>query len=381
MMNVVIFSDCSHSFVKPLAEGLANSFRKIGWNTAEYENGLYWLQGTSLVKVLFLDIVKLFANTLAWNRNLYVYRFWAMVSFWTNKRRKEVASADCIVVVCQSPTAFYRDNLARLEWLRENYPDIPVVLYESKYLPNQGWYSRIKRHPEGYYGLERFDWYLCGSLGNEFAFPRDLPKIYSLIGINLQHKTLCPEQKDFRALVDFPRKGYEAEREVQIAALEEAGVPYVELKGRYTIDEIRSIYRRTSIYFVSCRESFCLPVVEIQLCGGLIFAPYSRWLPAYFIGKDIYSAGNGKLGKNFHVYENDKAKLVKIITECKKNFNAENNIKTFAKDYPIFYEQDFQELNSFSDLISSRHITAQSHTGYPELNKWISLDDDALSVK
>lgn len=378
-MNIIIFSDNSHSFIKPISEGLSKTLKTLNCNVTLYYDGNNWLQATNPFKLLIYDISKFLKSLISLRFGLYTYRFFSIISFWTKKRKLEIANADCIIVVFQSPSVFYRASLPRIEFLRNKFPNIPIVSFESKFLPNQGWYGRIQKHKSGFFGLERFDWYLCGSLINEFAFPREIPKIYSLIGQNLIHPTLFPNQDEFTALIDFKRVGFEAERMMQIDALEELGIPYIELSGRYTNAEIRYIYSKTNIYFIACRESFGLPILEIQLCGGLIFTPYSHWVPAHFLNKDLYEKGHGDLGSNFYVYNNDKELLKLKVIEVMNRFDAEKNVESFKLEYPLYYTQDKQELSAFLNDVASHKITSMSHLNYAQYNKYISVVDDALS--
>jgi hypothetical protein len=119
-------------------------------------------------------------------------------------------------------------------------------------------------------GLNRYDWYLVVSVLSECPIPQG-PQPYSLVGLNLNDGTLNPQPKgEFRALIDFAQPGHENERSIQIAACERTRTPYTVLEGSYSLEEIREIYRQSSIYFVAHRESFGIPICEVQACGSYV---------------------------------------------------------------------------------------------------------------
>lgn len=376
-MKFVIFADKSYNYIKPVAIGLEKMLNEAGHETFLYNDGLFWLQKINPLKLLITDIYKLIQNIRHNNKNLFIYRFWNVITFYNKKRRKEISNCDCIIIVYNCPSVFYKTNIKRTEWLRKKF-NKPIVNYDLHYLPNQGWYKRIKESNPTNFGLERFDWYLTGSVVTEFALPKDIPQIYSLIGFDLRFNNLYPEQKDFIALLDFPRNGYEKERELQIKALKETNTQFIELKGRYTTEEIRSIYRKTSLYFISFRESFGLPIIELQLCGSLIFTPYKEWLPAHFLNKNIYDKGNGNLGSNFVIYNQDINILKNNIYAAKSQFNANANILNFKHEYPFYYSGNINELKRFCNKISNGEINSSNHRRFEQYNQFISLTDDII---
>lgn len=376
-MKFVIFSDRSYNYIKPVSEGLVKMLSKDGHECIVYQDGIYWLQKLNVFKVLFADIYRFFLNIRSGKKDLYIYRFLGLFSFMSRRKKKEILECDAIIIVLNCPTAFY-SYLPRIEELREFGK--PIVNYDLHYLPNQGWFKKIKEQNSHNFGLERYDWYLPGSLVTEYALPVDIPKIYSNIGFDLRSDNLYPEQKEFVALLDFSRYGYEAEREIQIRALKETNTPYVELKGRYTANDIRAVYRQSSIYFIACRESFGLPVIELQLCGCSIFTPYSNWLPAHFLGKDLHEAGDGTLGQNFFVYENNLETLKVQILELKKNHDYKLSVEKFKEDYPGYYSGNQVELREFINKLENKEITENSHKLYERYNSYISVTDDVCLV-
>lgn len=377
-MKFIIFGDSSYNYLKPMTNGLAEIIKDAGHECIVYHHGIYWLQEHNLFKMFFLDIYRLFRNLIAGKSNLYIYRFWNLLTFMNKKRKYELINCDCIIVVQNCPTIFYHKALPRIEkFLRIKY-DKPIINYDLHYMPNQGWYKKIIENEKSNYGLERFDWYLCASIVTEFALPSNIPQIYSNIGFNIGSKDLYPEQEEFLALLDFVRPGYEKERKIQIQALKETNTNYIELSGKYTTEEIRKIYRKSNMYFLAVRESFGLPILELQLCGCYIFTPYSKWAPAHFINKDLHKAGSGLLGDNFFIYDNDIDKLKEQILFLKKSFNADKVISNLRKDYPTYYSYDKSQFSDFIKKLQAGKINSKSHNEFKQYNALINMTDEVI---
>lgn len=375
-MKFVIFADKSYSYVRPISDGLHNTLHTEGHESVVLYNGIYWLNRMNLIKVLLMDIYRAFMNLFSWNRKKYIYRLFGLLTFNSNKTKRLLRDCDCIIVVNNCPSVFYSNTLNRLEALRSKY-NKPIVNYDFHYLPNQGWYKRITQD-SNHFGLERFDWYLPVGLVTEFAIPKQIPKIYSCIGMDIKKENLFPEQKEFKALVDFERRGYEQYRSLVINTLEKLDIPYIELKGRYTTEEIRAIYRQCSIYFVCSRESFGLPIAELQLCGCCILTPYKEWCPAHFIDKSPFESGTGELGSNFYFYDNNEEILRNQLLNIKATFDANQIMARFKKEYPDYYKINLDELRMFINKLKIGDINADSHQEYKEYNKLISIEDDIV---
>ena len=223
---------------------------------------------------------------------------------------RRVRACDVIVVVDTIPRAFLREPL-HVEALRREIPDTPIVLYDVFYLGTRGPWARWIRNgnpekwlPPGGYGLERFDWYLTASVVSEAALSREPQP--SVIGLTLDDGSLRAEPKEvFTALLDFEHPPRMKERAVQVLACQETNTPFEVLNGSYTIEEIRGVYRRSSVFFLSMRESFGLPICEVQACGAYVFTPYSNWQPSHWIKADPHLRA-GALSRNFVVYNNEK---------------------------------------------------------------------------
>jgi len=284
---------------------------------------------------------------------------------------------DAVIVVGHMPSAFMR-HFMRDSLLRQQLPDIPIVLYDLVYLPTRGSWMKYLREgspqhgiPDGgHFGLERYDYYLCVSVVSEYPLPPE-PNPYALIGVNLDDGSLYSDQnEDFVALLDFERSNHLEERRIQIEVLKETNTKYVQLSGSYPIEKIRAIYRKSSIYFLAHRESFGLPICELQACGSYIFTPYSEWCPSHWIKDDLSQPGAGQLSPNFVVYHNDKQKLIQEITRIKASFVPGEARKTFETYHPQLLRGNIAELKKFIDLLQAGKIHGKSHQNYPALSNF-----------
>lgn len=275
---------------------------------------------------------------------------------WNEKRKarflESLVAYDAIVVVSHLPAAYMRyflDDFA----VRDALGSKPLILYDLVYLPTRGGWGEALRHgnpslgvPDGgHFGIERYDWHFCVSVVSETAFPKE-PQPCTLIGLDINDGSLFPHQTEFRALIDFERPEFADERRVQLEAIERAGIPFTQLRGNYSSPDIRAIYRKSAVYFIAFRESFGLPICEIQACGGLVATPYKNWVPSHWIKEDLHQAGEGHLGANFLVYENDVDRLTEMLIREKETWNAEIVRENFIREYPQYFRGDTTSLAS-----------------------------------
>jgi hypothetical protein len=368
-MKIAILANDGATFVKPMADSLTKMFFEMADESIvhyigkEYLKSLavpqFWNNPLSYLKTVLIDIAKIIVTPFMGNR----YR--RRVLFVTYKElEKDISTSDVIIVVEHLPTAFLPS--LGIEELRRRF-SIPIILYDLVNLTL--WPDTIIRiQNQGGFGLERYDWYLYISNIGECPLPKFFDA-FSLIGVDLRGNTLYPGQKDFFAILDFPRKGFENERAIQIQALEETNTNYYQLDRLMTIEEIRKIYRKSCIFFLSFEETFGLPIVELQLCGSYIGTPYKKWAPSHYINKNVYEKGEGDLGKNFIVYNNDKETLKNRIIQIRSNYDPQAVIKEFADTYPHLYHGDSRELRKFIDLVKRGIIHADSHRSYDRFNQ------------
>jgi hypothetical protein len=274
---------------------------------------------------------------------------------------------DAVVITGHMPAAFMRgfwdDDL-----LRASLPETPIVLYDLVYLPTRGdWIKWLKVGnanlgiPDGnHYGMERYDWYLAASAVSEYPMPA-APQPLSIIGMNLDDGTLYPDQKDVTALLDFERTDHQIERDVQLRVLNDIGMRREVLSGTYPIDAIRSVYRRIAVYFIAHRESFGVPICELQACGSYVFTPYSDWVPSHWMKSDLHQPGRGDLTANFVVYRNDPFLLSQELRRVLSSYDGGAVRGRLLREQPALYYGDHDQLGDFIGRLRTGRIHAKSH--------------------
>jgi hypothetical protein len=293
--------------------------------------------------------------------------------------------ADLIVVVANVPGSFSPGLMPNVELLRARFPDVPIVNYDLHYLPTLDSWGRfllkgertqlaavdLRVFDKGQFGLERYDWYLMTSVGTEVPLPPG-PHPYSLIGVDIDDGTLFPDQRgQFRALIDFEqnRWRYPDFRKVQLEALELAGVEYEVLQGSYSIEEIRAIYRRTSIYFLASSEAFGFPICELQACGSLVFTPDMYWPASHWLGDNYYEKREPLLSPNFVLYENDPIRLSNRIRVAAASANPAAVRANLENYQSSMLHGDRNSLKRFLDRVSSGTIHSRLHREHANVGR------------
>ncbi len=367
-MKIAILSENRNGFIKPMSYGLQNMLSGLAVDSEVFEQGIAMVDHnqTHALKTRIRNGVKTMLNRLKPNR----YELSQQVSAAQVKAfEKRLQEFDLVVVVSPIPKCFDGAQLCGIERLRRQL-DVPIVLYQNYYLgTRKDWIARIlaNRAKGVGFGLERYDWYLAASIVSDHPLCRQDHPV-SVIGHDLRDEQLRITPKgEFRVLLDFARPGCETQRQIQIRALQEAGIGYTELKGRYSHAQIRALYRSHSALMMASRESFGLPIVENQLCGNVIFTPFAHWAPSHFIDKSEYQAGEGKLGGNFVVYDDDVQLLVELLKKQREGFDPERNLAQFIADYPHLYQGNLSALRTFVSEVEQGKITARSHQQYQSL--------------
>jgi len=290
-----------------------------------------------------------------------------------------------VVVVANVPLSFSRVAMPNIELLRRLLPSIPIVNYDLHYLPTIVKWGRAILNGEdagltdadmqgierGVLGMDRYDWYLMVSTASELPMPPGAQPC-SVIGIHLDDGSLYPAQNgELRALIDFAqeRNDYPSYRAKQIDGLERAGIPYEILDGTYTAAEIRAIYRRTGIFMLAHRESFGLPICELQACGSLIFTPHASWAGAHWMKDDPASPGPGAHSPNFRIYDNDIGVLTAQLEDAKRTFDPARVVDTFNEYQPQLFRGDSAALLLFLGLLRRGEIHARLHSEHALLGK------------
>jgi hypothetical protein len=355
-MRIAILGDRERGYVEPMAEGLQRMMRKAGVESQLLYDGI---ERFSRIPMPFRRYVQdRSTGHLARNTLRYLKTIPSSYQFVSELRK-----FDAVVMVNSIARAFLTDFFCD-EAVRAMLPDVPIVLYDVFYLPTRGPWGRWLKEgkPEvgvttsGNWGLDRYDWYLVASVISECPMPQG-PQPYSLIGLNLEEETLRPEPKaEFRALIDFAQPGHEKQRSIQISGCEKTRTKYTVLEGSYSLSEIRTIYRQSSIYFVAHRESFGLPVCEVQACGAYVFTPYSNWCPSHWLKPDIFQEGPGILPPNFVVYNNELETLVSKIERIKQDYDPRAVFDSLLQQHPQHYYGNQAELERFLTLLEKREI-------------------------
>jgi len=364
-MKVAILGNRELGYVRPMAEGLKRMFSDINVTAELFYDGHGQLAKVQPALRQYLGK----ASQGSAIKNTLKYFIREAPSFYPFLQ--QLRRFDVIIVVNSIAGAFLKEFF-RDEALRYWLPQIPIVLYDVFYLPTRGpWGKWLKEgNPDmgvfrsGNWGLERYDWYLVSSVVSECPLPKGRQP-YSLIGLNLADSSLRVEpKKEFTALIDFEFPEHMSERAIQILACDKANVKYLTLHGRYSMQDIRSIYRQCSIYFLAHRESFGLPICELQVCGSYVFTPYSKWCPAHWIKGDLAQPGPGDLSPNFITYNNDLDRLISELCRVRSSYDPYEVVNRLNSYHPQLHYGDVKELEKFVQLIESGEISSKSHEQY-----------------
>lgn len=284
------------------------------------------------------------------------FHFWLQkkIVHWFSDRRvmQALKQADAVVISECIPNAYWKSlyNVTKLKTIIKK----PVFIYEVYWLGNAPTQIATLQN-SGDEVNERYDGHLFVSPVTEIR-ARLLPNTFC-IGLLAKTWNLKPHPKqELLALVDFVQPGFESYRDIQIRQLEKAGIPYISLEIRYTIDKIREIYRTASIYFMQSHEAFGLPILECLSTGAQVFTPDSGWPMSWRLDENPEVHSHGILPSCFTVYNGDDDLLQKLLA-FKENFNPTETplqvFNEFIQTYPEFYAGNQPELNRFLDFIKS----------------------------
>jgi hypothetical protein len=369
-MRIAILSDDSYSYTKPMAISLSKMLNQLNVKNRIFYNGTKALNYRS-EKNLFeniKEIIKIIINLFIKNRFI-IPSYKDLIIL-----KKQLKKFDVIIVCAAIPISLAKNYYNGIDLLRK-YFNTPIINYDVHFWASMEGRKFIRKlNVEskwgGFCGFERFDYYLTASNISEIPVKKIFWPV-SVIGANFTNKYLKPRQIKFRALIDFKRKNFLAERKMQIEILKKLNIPYTILSKKYEHSKIYKIYSKHSIYFLAHRESFGLPIVELQNCGCYIFTPYKKWAPSHYINKSIYSRGEGNLSKNFIIYNNDPLLLEKKIKKIKSNYLAKKVIYEFKKKNGNLYKGNLKILDSVIKKIKTGKINYNSHLKYKELHKHI----------
>jgi len=381
-MSVAILTNNANSWGKSIADGLAKMLRCIGEQPIVLYDGqdIMNLRDFRTITIIYCNIKSACKNLIKYCINKIFqkrYSLQPVTNYFSSLNI--ITKCDLVILIGNVPHGFLKNTFKGIEILRRKCK-IPIVAYMHYNLATRGnWINRIfEEYDCGGFGLERYDWYLSASVVSEFPMPKSF-EAFSLIGMDIRDQNLFPEKNnEFLAVLDFAREGWEGfekEREIQISSLQETNTPFIVLDKPMTRDEIRAIYRKAFLFFLSSRESFGLALVELQLCGSYICTPYKNWTPSHYIDKSIYDKGEGNLSKNFIVYNSNKFVLKKEIRRIRASYNPNEVIEEFKNKHPHLYKGNLNELKIFVEKVKSGYINSTSHEHYSGINKQIITEN------
>lgn len=282
------------------------------------------------------------------NYNFFAWRAYQLMHYIQDRIfMRKLKTFDVVIIVETSPKCYLSDTYDFIK-LKKELGNTPLLYHGVYYLGLAP--TMISYLGEGGHHQENiFDWHLSVS---EVTEVRSKPNgKWNQIGLNLQSTGLAPiPKKELLAVIDFYRDGYEEARNEQIKALKAVGIPYIELSGDYTINEIREIYKKTTFYFLQFPESFGVPIAECLSCGAYVFTPDTSWGMAWRQDEEVEVHGPGKLADCFVVYdgqENLQEKLLQYKAEYDLEKTPEKVFQIFTENYPDYYYGNKSQMDQF----------------------------------
>jgi hypothetical protein len=208
----------------------------------------------------------------------------------------------------------------------------PVLLHSVFYLGGSAhWLERLPAA-----AIDKFDGFLNVSAIHDI--PPQQPEKYFPVGLHLSPADLPGSGREFVALLDFPREGYERERDIQVRVLEALEVPVRVLDGEYSFDEIEQQYNKVALSFVAFPEAFGVPIVQLQYAGAVIASPEAVWVKRHALlqpGGAWTGVAKPAFTDNFLIYTNEQD-LYRRVTQLRDEWLAETvrqRLLDFQPDY------------------------------------------------
>ena len=307
-MKVAIITRENYRSPRFLAEGLSNMLNKIGIINDVHYRGIEQLELACTKK----SGLKLAAKAT-------VTKF--LLNSW--KQYDLFIVSDTVGILAQEKIIITLRQLNK-----------PVALYEVFYPGGaQYWLDRLPPC-----SLDLFDAYLTTSPVNDIEPVGEKP-VYN-IGINLNHRPMHSSQgsDEFTALMDFPRPGYEDERNLQLAALKALDIKTIYLGGEYDFEEINRVYDQANIYFVAFPEAFGVPIVQLQNSGAYIASPSTDWVKRHAkeAGDLVHVNFNKNLFSNNFIFYDSYQELLTRLEYIRQHYKAEDIQKRFSQEQPNF---------------------------------------------
>ncbi|WP_282041204.1 hypothetical protein [Winogradskyella flava] len=339
-MRIAIITRPDNKSPKNLAITLAKSL-----DTNNIQSEIFYDTG-------FLTRMVALSDNLRWNVKSH-YRIRQKLKFYFKdlKTLRKLKTFQAVIICECIPNAMWR-NVYPIESLRSNIK-LPIGLYEVFFLESAPHFiDKLKTEYHNFTNPYDFELAISSSSYTKIINKKNQFKV----GFNLMAQGIKPINKDeFIALIDFEWEGEKKYILEQKKVLDELGIKYLELKGNYTIDEIREVYSKCSVFFLQHFESFGLPIAESLSYGAQIFTANSGWPMAFRLNDDIEIYGKGSLADCFTVYK-DEADLRKKLLKFKKEYTNEtpfNVFNSFIKNYPDFYEGNNKELEKMTTFIEN----------------------------
>jgi len=218
----------------------------------------------------------------------------------------------------------------------------PMLFYEVFYIGgSRTWLDQLPSD-----ALNRFDAFLSVS-GVQDVKPVQPD---SMFVVGMDHAPVQPflAQRQFTALLDFPREGYEADRELQQRAIQRANIPVTCLDGEYTFEQIEQIYSQTGIAFVAFPEAFGIPIVQLQRYGAYIGSPHREWVKRHALLPDLsayYDVPEPAFTDNFVIYRDDQ-ELADRLAQLHESAAPEKVQERLLQAQPFYCNGNTEQLRA-----------------------------------
>lgn len=172
----------------------------------------------------------------------------------------------------------------------------------------------------------------------------DGPPIFE-IGLELLEPATTRRDKPFVAMLDFDRPGYQADRTVQVDALEATQTPMFNLAGEYSFSAIVSAYDKAALAFLAFPEAFGVPIAQLQNRGSLIAAPHRSWAKRHALlpPGTVFAEGDAPFTDNFIFYR-DQADLQEKLQAAAENYRPDLIASRFRDRQPHLARGNATEL-------------------------------------
>lgn len=261
-----------------------------------------------------------------------------MLNYFTDhKIINKFKEYDAIIVSECIPNAYWKGFYA-LEELKKIIKK-PLGLYEVYFLdaaPNH--IKSLKENND--FLQDAYDFHLA--LSKVSYTKTEISEKKFEVGINLESFGLKPtEKKEFSVLLDFADERTKKQREEQKNVLRSLKIPFVELKGEYSVAIIRKLYQAASAFMIQKYEAFGLPIAECLSYGTKVITPDGSWPSAFRLEANPQYYGAGELANCFMVYT-DADDLKKKLSNFKQHYSLEDTPKAIFRNFETHYSKFYR---------------------------------------